>query len=285
MPPTWSIDPGALGAIGSAALCYVVADRRARNGRALNALDRRRRRAFLGGLAVCLLALGPPVEALADRSFEVHMVQHLLLTMVAAPLLVVAAPMTLALRAWQGVPRRVVLTTLRSAPARIATNPLVAWGLFFVVLWGTHLSGVYDLALRSAAVHALEHVALLGTAALFWMPVVGADPTSGRLSPPARILYLFVAMPAMAFLGLALFSASHVLYPTYARVEGAAAALADQRAAGAMMWAGGMVLIVIALSFVTLDWMRADEREAARVDRRLLRTAEGGGIREGVDAR
>jgi putative membrane protein len=285
MPPTWSLDPGVLATIGSAALCYAIADRRARTGRGPNAVERWRRRSFLGGLAVCLVALGPPVEALADRSFAVHMVQHLLLTMVAAPLLVVAAPVTLALRAWKGLPRRVVLATLHSPPVRIATSPLVAWALFFVVVWGTHFTGVYDLALRSTAVHAIEHVALLATAALFWMPVVGTDPTSARLSPPARILYLFVAMPAMAFLGLALFSAGHVLYPTYARVEGVAPALADQRAAGAIMWAGGMVLIVIALSLVTLDWMRADEREAARVDRRLLRAAEGAGMREGADAR
>jgi putative membrane protein len=277
MPPIWSPDPGALAAIGSAALCYAIADRRARRGRDPTPLKRRHRRAFLGGLAACLVALGPPMEGLAERSFAAHMVQHLVLTMVAAPLLVVAAPVTLALRAWQGIPRRVLLATLRSAPARIVTSPLVAWSLFVVVLWGSHVTGVYDLALRSAAVHALEHVALLGTAALFWMPVLGADPTLARLSPPARILYLFLAMPAMAFLGLALFSAAHVLYPTYGRVEGAGAALADQRSAGAIMWAGGMVLIVIALTFVALAWMRADEREALRIDRRLARA-------DGVDA-
>jgi putative membrane protein len=271
MPPIWSPDPGVLAAIGSAALCYGIADRRARGGRAPTRIERRRRHAFLGGLAVCLVALGPPVDGLSDRTFSAHMAQHLLLTMVAAPLLVVAAPVTLALRAWRGTPRRVLLTTIHSVPARIVTNPLVAWALFVGVLWGTHLTGAYDLALRSTAVHAIEHVALFATAILFWMPVVGADPTSARLSPPARILYLFVSMPAMAFLGLALFSASHVLYPTYARVEGLSRALADQRASGAIMWAGGMVLIVIALSVVTLEWMRADEREALRIDRRLAR--------------
>jgi putative membrane protein len=274
MPPIWSPDPGVLAAIGTAGLCYVVADGRARTGRAPTPLERRHRRAFIAGLVACLVALGPPLDGLADRSFAAHMLQHLVLTMVAAPLLVVAAPITLGLRAWNGVPRRVLLATLRSPPARVVTNPLVAWALFFVVVWGSHLTGIYDLALRSTPVHAFEHVALLVTAALFWIPVVGVDPTSARLSPPARILYLFVAMPAMAFLGLALFSASHVLYPTYARVEGVSRALADQRAAGAIMWAGGMVLIVIALTLVALDWMRAEEREALRIDRRLAR-AEG----------
>jgi putative membrane protein len=273
MPPTWSPDPGVLAAIATAASCYVIADGRVRSGRDPTQTERLHRRAFLGGLIVCVVALGPPLDALADRSFSAHMAQHLLLTMVGAPLLVVGAPVTLALRAWKGVPRRALLATLRSTPARIVTNPLLGWALFVVVLWGSHLTGAYDLALRNTAVHAVEHVALLITAALFWMPVVDADPMSSHLSPPARILYLFVAMPAMAFLGLALFSATRVLYPTYARVEGATAALSDQRAAGSIMWAGGMIVMVVALSFVTLDWMRADEREGLRIDRRLARAS------------
>jgi cytochrome c oxidase assembly factor CtaG len=84
-------------------------------------------------------------------------------------------------------------------------------------------------------------------------------------------------MPAMAFLGLAIASASDVLYPAYARAEGGvAAALADQQRAGAIMWVGTMFLIVPALAFVLLDWMRADEREAARIDARLSTASEGG---------
>jgi len=111
---------------------------------------------------------------------------------------------------------------------------------------------------------------------LFWMPIVRADPVTSGLSYPARILYLFVAMPAMAFLGLTIVTSRHVLYPAYAQADGVARALADQRAAGAIMWAGTMVMIVPALGLVLLDWMRADEREAARVDARLERaTARG----------
>jgi cytochrome c oxidase assembly factor CtaG len=159
----------------------------------------------------------------------------------------------------------------------VVAAPAVAWGLFFGVLWGVHLTGIYDSALRNQAVHAAEHVALLTTALLFWMPIVRADPAPSVLSYPARILYLFVAMPAMAFLGLALVSARHVLYATYAQSEGTARALADQQAAGAIMWAGTMVLIVPALAFVLLDWMRADEREAERIDARLASASTRGG--------
>src|SRR5262249_35554172 len=130
-------------------------------------------------------------------------------------------------------------------------------------------TGIYEAALRNQGVHALEHVLLLATALLFWMPIVRADPSPAVLSYPGRILYLFVAMASMGFLGLALISARAPLYATYAQVEGRAGAIADQQAAGAIMWAGTMLLIVPALGFVLWDWMRADGREARRIDARL----------------
>ena len=269
-----SAEPVPLG-VATAALGYLVADGRVR--RAHGRVPRPRARlAFFAGLGVVTIALTGPIDAAVTTSFSIHMVQHLLITMVAPPLLLLGAPITLALQAWPGTPRRWILATLRSGPARLFGNPLVAWALFFVVLWGIHFTGVYEAALHNNGLHALEHVALLVTALLFWMPIVRADPAPSGLSYPARILYLFVAMPAMAFLGLTIVSSSQVLYPTYANAEGVARALADQRAAGAVMWAGTMVLIVPALGFVLLDWMRADEREAARVDARLERATMRG---------
>ena len=140
------------------------------------------------------------------------------------------------------------------------------------MLWASHFTGLFEATLGSEWLHAAEHLAFLVTALLFWSQVVGLDPAGSGLSHPARILYLFVVMPAMAFLGLAIFSANHVLYPTYGAIEGTARALADQRVAGALMWTGTMFLIVPALALVLLDWMRADERTARRSDSRLLRT-------------
>jgi putative copper resistance protein D len=268
-------DPSAL-VIAVAAVGYLTADGRVRSARG-RVPRPRARLAFLTGLGVLLVALTGPLDAAVATSFSAHMVQHLLLTMVAPPLLLLGAPLTLALAAWPGAPRRALLGVVRSRPARVVAAPAVAWGLFFGVLWGVHLTGIYDSALRNQAVHAAEHVALLTTALLFWMPIVRADPAPSVLSYPARILYLFVAMPAMAFLGLALVSARHVLYATYAQSEGTARALADQQAAGAIMWAGTMVLIVPALAFVLLDWMRADEREAERIDARLASASTRGG--------
>src|SRR5439155_13435102 len=149
-------DPVALG-VGTAALVYLVADGRVRRGRGRvpRACERI---AFFAGLGVVIIALTGPHDAAVTTSFSVHMVQHLLLTMIAAPLLLLGAPITLALQAWPGTPRRWLLATLRSAPARLLANPIVAWALFFVVLWGIHVTGLYETALRNDGVHALEHV-------------------------------------------------------------------------------------------------------------------------------
>lgn len=235
-----------------------------------------RRVAFFAGLAVIVLALTGPIDTAAATSFSMHMVQHLLLTMVAAPLLLVAAPLTLALRAWPGRPRRFLRAVLRSRLVRVITDPIVGWALFFIVIWGTHVTGLYDATLRNDGLHVAEHTAYVLTALLFWMPVISSDPLPSRLSYPARILYLFLAMPAMAFLGLTIASSRDVLVPVYARIEGVAPALADQQAAGAIMWVTSMVMVLPALVIVLFAWMRADAREASRIDARLA-AAEGVG--------
>ncbi|MEO8292932.1 MAG: cytochrome c oxidase assembly protein [Actinomycetota bacterium] len=267
----WTFDPAVAFGLAVAGVVYIRAERgvcRAHGGRRL---PRARRRQFLAGLGIIFIALESPIDAGSATSFSTHMVQHLVLTMLAAPLLVLGAPVTLAFLAWSPGSRRLLSAVLRRPPLRTLSDPIIAWALFFGALWGSHFTGLFDASLRSHAVHALEHVAYLGTAAVFWMPVVGRDPTPSGLSHPARILYLFFAMASMALLGLALFSANHVVYPTYAAIEGTRAA-ADQRMGGGLMWVGGMVFVVPALVLVMLDWMRADDLAARRMDVRLLRT-------------
>lgn len=270
---SWAIDPLVLAGVLAAGTAYVWAEGRARTTRRPRRQTLSGRRWFFAGLAVILIALDGPIDGAATSSFSDHMLQHLLLTMVAAPLLILGAPITLALHAAGPRSRHAIGSALGSLPMRVLGNPIVTWSLFFLVIWGAHMSNLYEAALRDPTTHAFEHVAFLAAALVFWMPVVAADPAPGRLTHPARILYLFLAMPAMAFLGLTLASTTHVLYPTYAQVEATAAALADQQLAGAIMWGGSMVVIVPILGAVLLDWMRADEREARRIDARLARTA------------
>ena len=280
----WLGEPAIALALVAAGALYVGADRRVRQERGGRGFSASRRWAFLGGLVAIFAALESPIDASVATSFWVHMVQHLLLAMVAPPLLVFGAPVALTLASLPSDARRPLVSVLHGGPARAASSPLVAWALFFGVMWGTHFSGLYEASLRNAGVHAAEHLAYLGTGLLFWTPVLGRDAVPARLSHPARILYLFLAMPAMAFLGLAIFSADHVLYPTYALAEGAGAALADQRVTGALMWTGGMFLIVPALAFVLFDWMRADEREGRRVDALLMRERARAGAARGSGA-
>ncbi|MGZ5212633.1 MAG: cytochrome c oxidase assembly protein [Actinomycetota bacterium] len=280
----WTFDPAIVSGLALAGVLYVRVDRRVRRERGDRRFPRVRRRQFLGGLVVIFVALESPIDTGSATSFSVHMVQHLLLTMVAAPLLVLGAPVTLALLACSPTDRRRFSSALRHPPLRTLSNPLVAWALFFGVLWGSHLTSFFEASLQNDNLHALEHLAYIATAVLFWMPIVGRDPSPSGLAHPARILYLFFAMASMAFLGLVLFSANHALYATYAAVEGNAKAVADQRMGGTLMWVGGMINIVPALGLVMLDWMRADERAARRADARLSRVqalteTPGGSVR------
>jgi cytochrome c oxidase assembly factor CtaG len=257
------------------ALLWLVAAQRVRAARGPAAVSWRRSALFLVALGAIAVALESPVDAGAATRFSVHMVQHLLLALVAAPLLVLARPVTLALQvATPQARRRLVLPLLRSRPVAVLTSPAVAWCGFALVMWATHFSPLYEAALTDPGLHALEHLAYLGSAVLFWSVVAGVDPGPARLSPPARILYLFLAMPQMTFLGLAIYGARHVLYPAYGMGP---AALADQRLAGALMGGSGVLVFLPAIGVLLLDWWAREERAARRADARLDRALGLGG--------
>jgi cytochrome c oxidase assembly factor CtaG/ferredoxin len=204
--------------------------------------------AFLAGLAALLLAAASPLDAFAPFLLTVHMVQHLLITMVAAPLLVLGAPQVPLLR---GVPAplvRVVLAPFLAAPevrrvGRALTHPLVCLVAFVATTWLWHLPPLYERALRDPTWHAVEHASFLATAILFWWPVVRPWPSIARWPRWSTIPYLVVADLANTALSALLAFAEDVLYPTYAAAPrlGATTALGDQSAAGALMWLVGSV--------------------------------------------
>ncbi len=273
---SWQLDPLLVSGILLSAALYLRAARRVWRTHSPSAFPRLRVISFMGGLAVMYLALQSPIDTYADLLLSDHMAQHLLLTMVAAPLLVLGAPVTLALAATSAQSRRrFLLPVLHSRIIRVAGSPVFAWMLFAVVMWGSHFSPVFEAALRNENIHFLEHLAYLSSALLFWWPVVGLDPNPARISHPARLLYLFLAMPMTALLGLAIYSSNRLLYPHYETASRSIgfSPIADQHLAGALMWEGGMLLMVAALALVLLDWMRRDEREAERADARLARAS------------
>jgi putative membrane protein len=224
-----------------------------------------RGRAWLWLAAV--LALVAAARA-GDESLSAHMVQHGLLTMVAAPLLAAAAPVRTVLGLASPAARRGIGALLRRPAVRAIGHPLVGWTLLVTVMAATHLTGFYDFAERHATVHALEHGLYLGSALLFWMPVVGADPLPHRLGWLGRTIAVMAAMPPMIAIGVALRTSEHVRYASYA----GPGALADQHEAGTIMWLGGALMgaaLVLAVGWAALvgEERRQRAREATEAAR------------------
>lgn len=238
------------------------------------AVTRRRRRwpvqrtfAFALGLALVVVALDSGIDVYAEQLASIHMIQHLVLTLVAAPLLAAGAPLTLALGATRGVARARLLAVIGSGPARTVTHPVGSWLLFVgaIVIW--HLTPLYDLSLRHPLLHDLEHVLLLGTAVLFWAQVLRADPLPHRLGSLGRLLYLLAAMPAMSVIGVWLVVSHSLRYPAYALPARAlgVSALRDQHLAGVIMWGSDALLGAITLA-IACGALLQEERRAAAIE-------------------
>lgn len=267
----WRLEPIAIGSVAVAGAAYLAALRRVDHAHPGNRPPRWRAAAFFAGLGALLLALTSPIEAYEGSLFWVHMLQHMLLELVAAPLLLLGAPITLTLRAARPAIRRGMLVVLRSRLIHLVTHPVVAWLVFAAVNWTWHFSPLYDRALESEPFHYFQHATFLAAALLFWYPVVAADPARWRLPHPVRLLYLFLAMPQNSFLGVALFSASAPLYDHYVtnvRAWGPTP-LEDQQLGGVLMWVGGDVAFLAGMALVVAAWMRHEDRRTARLDARL----------------
>jgi putative membrane protein len=276
----WSFDPLAVTGILLAGWGYLWAERRVNRRHPANPHPRYRTWLFMGGLAAIALALVSPIEAYEGLLFSVHMVQHMLLQLVAAPLLLAGGPITLGLRASGPSVRRRMLTVLHSRAVRVVSFPVIAWVVFAAVNWGWHFSVLYDQALENQVLHYVQHATMMAAALLFWWPVIGADPSPWRLPHPARLLYLFLAMPQQSFLGVAIMSAPAVLYPHYVtnlRTWGPTP-LEDQQLGGVIMWVVGDMLLLAGMAAVVVMWMRHEDRRTARLDARLAaeRAARGG---------
>ena len=276
----WSFEAHELLPLAAAALIWHWAVSAVNRAHPTNPVPRWRAWAWYAGLLVLVVALASPIATYDTTLFTAHMIQHLLMTMLAAPLLVLAAPITLLLRlSSASTRRRVILPVLHSWPVRIVSFPVVTWLLFAGVMWASHFSPLFDAALESEVAHLFEHALYVGAGLLFWWPVVGADPSPWRLPHPARIGYLFLGMPQSSFLGLAIFSAPDVLYPHYATLvrTWGPSPLVDQQWAGGIMWVGGDLLFLVALILAVWVWLRAEENEGrladARLDRDLARAA------------
>jgi len=277
-PPTaatlllgWTFEPLPTLALAVAVGWWLWAVRRVNRAHPTNPVPRRRSAAFLGGMVALALALLSGIAVYDTDLFSVHMVQHVLLMLVAAPLIALGAPITLLLRVSSPETRkRWWLPILHSRFVRVIAHPVVAWVMFAAMMWVVHFSPLFNASLEDPIVHDFEHVIFLVGALLFWWPAVALDPAPFRMSHPARIIYLFTQMTQNTFLAVVILNATDVLYPHYATLvrPWGLAPLEDQRLAAGIMWLAGDFVFITAILAVVVGWMRAETVDEARADRR-----------------
>lgn len=212
--------------------------------------------AMAGGLLTVGIALFSPLDAHADRLAWVHMLQHLLLMMVAAPLIVLASPLQV-VAPW-GLPRTLQASVgaVRRALGRVRYvlwQPVATWSLYALTVWIWHVPALYEGALRSPLVHDLQHLAFVIAAALFWRVVL--DPISRRrLGPGLGLLYLFATSLQAMGLGVLMTFARRAWYPAYGEPPGLTL-LEDQQMAGALMWMPGCALYAVVAGGIAARWL------------------------------
>jgi len=230
----------------------------------------------VGGLGTIALATLSGIAAYDTSLFAVHMVQHMMLSMVATVFLALGAPVTLALRTLPKGPRGVLLRVLHSRFAEIVSFPLIPWVLFVASPFALYFSGWYEATLTSPVLHELLHLHFLAVGSLFFWPLLGIDPVPGRSGHPFRMLLVAATLPFHAFLGVAIMSVEPdgrglLAADHYLPMHGLAESVFQQQLGGGLLWASGDIVGLLFLGVLLTQWMRASEREASREDRRLDR--------------
>lgn len=265
--PSWHPHPDVILFLGGIWVAYLVAvRRRAAVGPAERDERRRRTALFSTGMAVMFVASSWPIHDLAERYlYSMHMVQHTLYTLVAAPLVVAGIP------AWMW--RQLLRPRGVGALFAFLTRPVVALAVFNGLLLFTHWPEVVEASLASPFVHFGMHVLIVGSAIVMWWPVLSPLPERPALSPPAQMLYLFLQSLAPTIPASFLTFGSTLLYPVYAtfpRIWGISA-LEDQLIAGLIMKiVGGLIL----WGFITVIFFNWYERERSGWDELGLRQVE-----------
>ena len=214
---------------------------------------------FLGGLAVVVLATESGIGTYDDVLFWDHMIQHLMLIMVAPPMLVLAQPVTLLLHASRNPLHTWAKRVVRSRVVTFLTWPPFVLILYAATIAATHLTGLMSLVMSSPALHDAEHVLYLVVGYLFFLPILGSEPIRWRLSYPIRFVMLVVAMPVDTFTGLVLGTESTPMKGmSELRPAGSPGPVADLHAGGAVMWIGGDAIMLGFMMLVFLMWAHAD---------------------------
>jgi len=213
--------------------------------------------AFHLGTLVGLIALVSPLDELGDEYlFSAHMVQHLLLMFITAPLWLIGTPSWLI----DGI-----IPKGLTNPVRWLAGPVSAFAAFVVVIWFWHIPAVYEIAQESEGIHIFEHLTFIGAALIGWWPVAGAETSLvPKPEPPTRMLYLFLlAVPCTALAAVLTF-ARMPLYPFYVTAPHPFGmnALQDQHLGGLLMWVPTHMFLFLALGITFFKWFMDSDRQA-----------------------
>ncbi|MEV0948513.1 cytochrome c oxidase assembly protein [Rhodococcus sp. NPDC049939] len=240
--------------------------------------------AWMCGCAVLLFATSSGVGRYAPAVFSVHMGAHMALSMLAPVLLVLGAPITLALRALDpagknGVPglREWLLKVLHSPFSRFITHPVVAATLFVGGFYALYLGGIFGATVDSHTAHILMNLHFLLSGYLFYWVAIGVDPSPRKLAPVAKLAMVFGSLPFHAFFGVALMSMNTVMGESFYRSLGLgwnSDLLSNQQLGGSIAWATGEIPLMLVMLALLIQWSRSDGRTARRVDRAADRDDE-----------
>jgi cytochrome c oxidase assembly factor CtaG len=228
------------------------------------------------GLAAFYTATSSGLAAYDTTLLSVHMVQHMVLSMLVPLALALGAPVTLALRTLPDRPRRWLLAVLHSPVAKVLSFPPLTFLLYVVSPWALYFSGWYDASLHSAYVHEMMHLHLVLVGTLFFWPLMGVDPLPGRVGYPVRMLLTVLTLPFHAFLGVTIMGQERLIggswYPSLH--DGPMGAwlpdpFDDQHLAGGILWGSGDLIGLVFFAVLFTQWVRSSMKEARREDRRL----------------
>ncbi|KND42213.1 MULTISPECIES: cytochrome c oxidase assembly protein [Streptomyces] len=231
--------------------------------------------AYVAGVLLVMLVTCTGLNDYGMVMFSVHMVQHMVISMVAPIMLLLGAPVTLALRALpvagrgrKGL-RELLLMFLHSWYMKIVTHPAFTIPMFIASLYGLYFTPIFDFLMGSTLGHIVMMTHFLMVGLFFFWPIMGVDPGPHRPGYLMRMLELFAGMPFHAFFGIALMMASTPMVKTYENPPASLGidALADQNAAGGIAWAFSEIPSVLVLLALLFQWYGSEQRQARRMDR------------------
>ncbi|KPC65794.1 cytochrome c oxidase assembly protein [Streptomyces sp. NRRL F-5639] len=237
---------------------------------------------FVAGVLTVALVMCTALNDYGMVLFSVHMVQHMVISMLSPILLLLGAPVTLTLRALPSAgrgrkgPRELLVALLHSRYMRVITHPAFTIPLFIASLYALYFTPLFDFLMGSKVGHIAMMVHFLAVGLVFFWPIMGVDPGPHRPGYVMRMLELFAGMPFHAFFGIALMMASAPMVETYADPPASlqVSALSDQSAAGGIAWAFSEIPSVIVLVALVFQWYVSEQRTARRRDRRADRDGD-----------